>query len=305
MAREGSIGGEGPRGKEREQMAALAGAIADLRASACGASGFPKSSRWRCAIIATSSGDPGAAQGRAQAVAVGEPAPSPRSRCRISPLAWRISSPRRGRSTSPRAPRPTGGHRARAPWAGIRKEATWCSNTFCLSPDAGRFHSDAGARRLAVRVIFRRAGQQGGVARADRALIGCARLRRQPDFLKILLDLGRESQLRRTSSLRCWHFGAALPATLRAELEGAGRRQCYAIADVSSSPTKPTRRTARSIRGWWSTSGSCSRSCGRGRATRSRRARSAEVVRPGGQLESGDLPGTGATSRRCSPRPLP
>jgi phenylacetate-CoA ligase len=55
-----------------------------------------------------------------------------------------------------------------------------------------------------------------------------------PDFLKILIDKAREARLDATSIKRALVSGAALPATLRKELEKAGVsvRQAYATADL-------------------------------------------------------------------------
>ena len=55
-----------------------------------------------------------------------------------------------------------------------------------------------------------------------------------PDFLKVLLDKAREARLDASSIKRALVSGAALPATLRKELEKAGVsvRQAYATADL-------------------------------------------------------------------------
>jgi phenylacetate-CoA ligase len=55
-----------------------------------------------------------------------------------------------------------------------------------------------------------------------------------PDFLKIILDKAREARLDATSIKRALVSGAALPASLRKELEKAGIsvRQAYATADL-------------------------------------------------------------------------
>ena len=116
--------------------------------------------------------------------------------------------------------------------AGIRKGDV-VLNTFAYHLTPGGFILDAGARALGCPVIP--AGPGNKEAQLEliehyrpRAYVGT------PDFLKILLDAGREFG-RDTSSLEvAMVTGAALPATLRAELEGRGVkvRQCYAIADV-------------------------------------------------------------------------
>lgn len=116
--------------------------------------------------------------------------------------------------------------------AGIRKGDV-VINTFAYHLTPGGFILDAGARALGCPVIP--AGPGNKEAQLEliehyrpRAYVGT------PDFLKILLDAGRELG-RDTSSIRvALVTGAALPASLRAELESRGVkvRQCYAIADV-------------------------------------------------------------------------
>ena len=116
--------------------------------------------------------------------------------------------------------------------AGIRKGDV-VINTFAYHLTPGGFILDAGARALGCPVIP--AGPGNKEAQLEliehyrpRAYVGT------PDFLKILLDAGRELG-RDTNSIEvALVTGAALPASLRAELEGRGVkvRQCYAIADV-------------------------------------------------------------------------
>lgn len=116
--------------------------------------------------------------------------------------------------------------------AGIRKGDV-VLNTFAYHLTPGGFILDSGARALGCPVIP--AGPGNKEAQLEliehyrpRAYVGT------PDFLKILLDAGREFG-RDVSSIRvALVTGAALPVTLRAELESRGVRvrQCYAIADV-------------------------------------------------------------------------
>ncbi len=116
--------------------------------------------------------------------------------------------------------------------AGIRRGDV-VLNTFAYHLTPGGFILDSGARALGCPVIP--AGHGNKEAQLDliehyrpRAYVGT------PDFLKIVLDAA-EAAGRDASSLEvALVTGAALPASLRAELEGRGVkvRQCYAIADV-------------------------------------------------------------------------
>ncbi len=116
--------------------------------------------------------------------------------------------------------------------AGIRR-GDIVLNTFAYHLTPGGFILDAGARALGCPVIP--AGPGNKEAQLD--LIGHYRPRAYvgtPDFLKILLDAGAEAGRDVSSIERALVSGAALPASLRAELEGrgVGVRQAYAIADV-------------------------------------------------------------------------
>ena len=116
--------------------------------------------------------------------------------------------------------------------AGIRRGDV-VLNTFAYHLTPGGFILDAGARALGCPVIP--AGPGNKEAQLD--LIGHYRPRAYvgtPDFLKILLDAGAESGRDVASIEKALVSGAALPASLRAELEGrgVGVRQAYAIADV-------------------------------------------------------------------------
>ncbi|MDK9696659.1 MAG: AMP-binding protein [Siculibacillus sp.] len=116
--------------------------------------------------------------------------------------------------------------------AGIRR-GDIVLNTFAYHLTPGGFILDAGARALGCPVIP--AGPGNKEAQLD--LIGHYRPRAYvgtPDFLKILLDAGVEAGRDVSSIRRALCSGAALPPSLRAELEGrgVGVRQAYAIADV-------------------------------------------------------------------------
>lgn len=116
--------------------------------------------------------------------------------------------------------------------AGIRRGDV-VLNTFAYHLTPGGFILDAGARALGCPVIP--AGPGNKEAQLD--LIGHYRPRAYagtPDFLKILLDAGAEAGRDVASLEKALVSGAALPASLRAELEGrgVGVRQAYAIADV-------------------------------------------------------------------------
>ena len=122
---------------------------------------------------------------------------------------------------------------ARALWAaGIRKGDV-VLNTFAYHLTPGGFILDAGARALGCPVIP--AGPGNTETQLDliahyrpRAYVGT------PDFLKILLDAALAAGRDASSIEVALVTGAALPPSLRAELEGRGVRvrQCYAVADV-------------------------------------------------------------------------
>lgn len=116
--------------------------------------------------------------------------------------------------------------------AGIRRGDV-VLNTLAYHLTPGGFILDSGARALGCPVIP--AGPGNKEAQLDliehyrpRAYVGT------PDFLKILLDAAQEAGRDASSIEVALVTGAALPASLRTELEGRGVkvRQCYAIADV-------------------------------------------------------------------------
>ena len=122
---------------------------------------------------------------------------------------------------------------ARALFAAGIRHGDVVLNTFAYHLTPGGFILDAGARALGCPVIP--AGPGNKEAQLD--LIGHYRPRAYvgtPDFLKIILDAAREAGRDVASIERALVTGAALPGTLRAEIEGrgVGVRQCYAIADV-------------------------------------------------------------------------
>ena len=106
-------------------------------------------------------------------------------------------------------------------------------NTFSYHLTPGGHIMESGAHALGCAVI------PGGTAPAEAQVDAASRLGASgyvgtPDFLKILLDKAAELG-RDLGALRCALVsGAALPASLRAALEGHGIRvqQCYATADL-------------------------------------------------------------------------
>ena len=76
-----------------------------------------------------------------------------------------------------------------------------------------------------------------------------------PDFLKIVLDKARAAGADASSIRKALVSGAALPPSLRAELEAAGvrTRQCYATADLGVIAWETDDADGRSCRDCWST----------------------------------------------------
>ena len=116
--------------------------------------------------------------------------------------------------------------------AGVRK-GDILLNSFSYHLTPGGHIMESGAHALNCAVI------PAGVGNTEQQLEAIHFLKPTayagtPDFLKILLDKAREANLD-ASSIRCALVsGAALPASLRAELESAGVavRQAYATADL-------------------------------------------------------------------------
>lgn len=221
----------GPRVREREQMAALSEAIAVLARKRLWRRRFssvdPTAMRhWRdlAAIPVLRKNQLKTLQAENRPFAELTPAG-------LDGVAHLFTSP--GPIFEPEGSSPDWWGTARAMHAAGIRRGDVVINTFAYHLTPGGFILDAGARALGCPVIP--AGPGNKEAQLEliehyrpRAYVGT------PDFLKILLDAGRELG-RDTNSIEvALVTGAALPASLRAELEGRGVkvRQCYAIADV-------------------------------------------------------------------------
>src|SRR5256886_11847484 len=97
----------------------------------------------------------------------------------------------------------------------------------------GAFLLEAGAHRLGCAVI------PGGVGNTEAQLDAIAQLKPSayvgtPDFLKILLDAAEKAGKDASSIKRGLVSGAALPPSLRKELDerGVAVKQCYAVAEA-------------------------------------------------------------------------
>jgi len=108
-------------------------------------------------------------------------------------------------------------------------------NCFSYHLTPGGHIMESGARALGCAVI------PGGTGNTDQQVEAIHHLRPTaycgtPDFLKILLDKAAEGGRDASSIKRALVSGAALPASLRAELEGCGvkTRQAYATADLGT-----------------------------------------------------------------------
>src|SRR4051794_26213394 len=106
-------------------------------------------------------------------------------------------------------------------------------NCFSYHLTPGAFILEAGAHALGCAVI------PGGVGNTEAQLDVIAQLKPSgyvgtPDFLKILLDAAEKSGKDAASIKRALVSGAALPASLRAELgqRGVAVKQTYAVAEV-------------------------------------------------------------------------
>ncbi len=106
-------------------------------------------------------------------------------------------------------------------------------NCFSYHLTPGGFIMECGAHALGCAVI------PAGPGNTEQTLQAIAHLRPNaycgpPDFLKILLDKASEGGLDVSSIRKALVSGAALPASLRAELEGRGvkTRQAYATAEL-------------------------------------------------------------------------
>jgi phenylacetate-CoA ligase len=122
---------------------------------------------------------------------------------------------------------------ARALYAAGMRPGDIVLNTFSYHLTPGGFILESGALALGCSVI------PAGPGNTDQQLDAIAHLKPDayvgtPDFLKILLDKAAEAGRDVSSIRRALVSGAALPASLRAELEGRGVsvQQCYATADL-------------------------------------------------------------------------
>lgn len=125
------------------------------------------------------------------------------------------------------------GNCARALYAAGFRAGDIVHNAFTYHLTPGAYILEAGAHALGCAVI------PGGIGNTEQQLEAIAHYRPvgyvgTPDFLKILLDTGEKVGKRASSFKRALVSGAALPASLRDELDGRGVAvlQCYAIADV-------------------------------------------------------------------------
>ena len=116
--------------------------------------------------------------------------------------------------------------------AGLRK-GDLLLNAFSYHLTPGGHIMESGAHALSCTVI------PAGVGNTEQQLEAIHHLKPTaycgtPDFLKLLLDKARAAGIDATSIKRALVSGAALPASLRVELEKAGVavRECYASADL-------------------------------------------------------------------------
>ncbi len=122
---------------------------------------------------------------------------------------------------------------ARALFAAGVRELDVVLNCFSYHLTPGAFILEAGAHALGCAVI------PGGVGNTEAQLDAIVQLRPSgyvgtPDFLKILLDAAEKTAKDASSIKRGLVSGAALPASLRAELLGRGIavKQTYAVAET-------------------------------------------------------------------------
>lgn len=128
------------------------------------------------------------------------------------------------------------------PWSGARamfaagfRPGDLVLNCFSYHLTPGGFMMDTAARALGCGVI------PGGVGNTEMQVDAIAHLRPEayagtPDFLKILLDKAVELGKDASSIKKALVSGAALPASLRAELadRGVAVRQSYGLAEVGT-----------------------------------------------------------------------
>ena len=125
------------------------------------------------------------------------------------------------------------GGAARALFAAGFRPGHIVHNSFSYHLTPGAYILEAGAHALGCAVI------PGGIGNTEQQLDAIAHYKPSgyigtPDFIKILLDTAAKTGRDASSIKRGLVSGAALPATLRAELAGRGVAvvQCYAIAEV-------------------------------------------------------------------------
>ena len=122
---------------------------------------------------------------------------------------------------------------ARALFAAGFRAGDIVHNCFAYHLTPGGFMIESGAHALGCAVI------PGGVGNTEQQLEAIAHYKPSgyvgtPDFLKILLDTAEKSGKDASSIKRALVSGAALPASLRAELKARGVEvlQCYATAEL-------------------------------------------------------------------------
>jgi phenylacetate-CoA ligase len=133
----------------------------------------------------------------------------------------------------PECESPDGYGAARALFACGFRSGDIVHNAFSYHLTPGAFIFESGLHALGCATI------PGGVGNTDQQLDAIAHFKPSgyagtPDFLKVLLDGAERSGKNASSLKRALVSGAALPATLRLELEARGIDvlQCYAIAEV-------------------------------------------------------------------------
>ena len=122
---------------------------------------------------------------------------------------------------------------ARALYAAGMREGDLMLNAFSYHLTPGGHIMESGAHALSCTVI------PAGVGNTEQQIEAIQYLKPTaycgtPDFLKVLLDKSRAAGVDASSIKRALVSGAALPNSLREELEMAGvaTRQCYATADL-------------------------------------------------------------------------
>src|SRR4029079_15395786 len=122
---------------------------------------------------------------------------------------------------------------SRARFGAGRRAGDIVHNCFSYHLTPGAFILEAGAHALGCATI------PGGVGNTEAQLDAIAQLKPSgyvgtPDFLKILLDAPEKAGKDASSFKRGLVSGAALPASLRAELKSRGVdvKQCYAVAEA-------------------------------------------------------------------------